>query len=199
MNILGIYGSPRKGGNSDILLDQAMAGAQEAGAQVDRVYCRKLKMSGCLECGGCDETGACVVQDQMQEVYPLLKKADAIVLASPIFFYNISAQAKALVDRTQACWSARMLAKKTREARRSYDSGQGFLIAVGATRGQNLFLGTELTAQYFYDALDMTYGGGILTRGVEGKGNMSELPERMAEAHAMGQHLAQGGKKWPRS
>jgi len=111
IKVLGIYGSPRKGGNTDILLDQALAGAAEAGADIKRIYARKLKISGCLECGGCDETGECVVQDEMTEVYPLLVEAEVIFLASPIFFYGVTAQVKLLIDRVQALWNRRRLEK----------------------------------------------------------------------------------------
>ena len=136
MKVLGIYGSPRKNGNSDILLEKALQGAAEAGAQTDAVYCRKLAVSGCLECGGCEKTGKCVIDDGMQDVYPLMRQADAIILAVPIFFYGSPAQTKALIDRTQAEWSRRLLTKKTKQDRRTFDSGKGYLIAVGATQGK---------------------------------------------------------------
>ena len=169
MKVLGIYGSPRKGGNSDLLLDAVLNAAREAGAETKAVYARDLKMSGCRECGGCDKTGKCVVKDDMQEVYPLLKEADAIVAAGPIFFYNFPAQLKALIDRTQAMWSDRLL-KKGQGPSIPYESGIGYGIGVGATRGKNLFEGCELTCKYFYDAMDMEYGGGLFFRRVEGKG-----------------------------
>jgi multimeric flavodoxin WrbA len=192
MKVVGIYGSPRKGGNSDLLLDQLLEGAASAGAQVDRIYCRKLKISGCLECGGCDDTGECVVDDDMNQVYPLLEKADVVVAATPIFFYGPTAQLKALIDRSQACWSARLLAKPDPAQRKSYDSGKGYLIAVGATKGKNLFEPSEMTAKYFYDALDMTYEGGILLRGVEGKGDISGMPRELEKAQELGRALAAG-------
>ena len=109
MKVLGIYGSPRKGGNSDQLLDKALEGARSAGAETSTVYARDLKMVGCLECGGCNHTGECVVEDDMQAIYPLLEEAEVIFLASPIFFYGVTAQVKALIDRTQALWSKKRL------------------------------------------------------------------------------------------
>ena len=189
MKVLGIYGSPRKNGNSDQLLDKALEGAQAAGADVKRVYARDLKMCGCLECGGCDKTGKCVVEDDMQNVYPLLEEAQAIFLASPIFFYGITSQVKALVDRCQALWSKRMLTKGTEE-RKTFEGGNGYLIAVGATRGQNLFEGAQLTARYFYDALDMVYEGGIFFRRLEKKTAVSENPETLQEALNLGRKVA---------
>jgi multimeric flavodoxin WrbA len=185
MKVLGIYGSPRKGGNSDRLLDRALEGAQSAGAEILRVYARDLKMSGCIECGGCEKTGECVVKDDMQKVYPLMEEADVIILSSPIFFYGVTAQVKALIDRAQARWAKKMLTK-TPEEMRAYEAGKGYLIAVGATRGKNLFEGAILTAKYFFDALDISYEGGIFFRSLEKKNAVQENPEALQEAFTMG-------------
>jgi hypothetical protein len=68
VKVLGIYGSPRKGGNTDLLLDRILEGAQAAGAEVESIYARKLKISGCIECGSCDDTGECAVHDDMDTV-----------------------------------------------------------------------------------------------------------------------------------
>jgi hypothetical protein len=92
VKVLGIYGSPRKGGNTDLMLDRILEGAREAGAEVESIYVRQLKISGCLECGSCDDTGECVIEDDMQTVYPLFQEADVIFLASPNFFYSVTGQ-----------------------------------------------------------------------------------------------------------
>lgn len=185
MKVVGIYGSPRKGGNSDQLLDKALEGAASAGAEVHKVAVRDLKMCGCIECGGCDKTGKCVVNDDMQTVYPLLEEADVVILASPIFFYGVTAQLKALIDRGQALWSKKMLPRSGEE--RNLPSGRrGYLIAVGATRGKNLFEGAQLTAKYFFDALDMAYHGGVFFRRLEKKTAAQENPEALQEAFNLG-------------
>jgi multimeric flavodoxin WrbA len=132
MRVLGIHGSPRKGGNSDLLLQRALEGAESAGAEVASLRAADLDMGGCLECGGCDETGECVVDDDMQKVYPRLDRADAIILATPVFFYAPPAQLKAIIDRAQAPWNRRRLSGK-----KKHESGTGYLIAVGATKGKN--------------------------------------------------------------
>lgn len=183
MKVLGIYGSPRKGGNSDQLLDKALEGANSAGAEIFRVYARDLKMSGCHECGGCDTTGKCVVEDDMQSVYPVLEAADVIFISSPIFFYGLPAQVKALIDRAQALWSKKMLGKSS-EA--SQSKRRGYLIAVGATGGKNLFDGSQLTARYFFDALNMAYHGGIFFRRLEKKTAALDTPEALQEAFNLG-------------
>jgi multimeric flavodoxin WrbA len=185
MKVLGIYGSPRKGGNTDQLLDKVLEGAKSAGAKVKTVYARDLKMSGCIECGGCDKTGKCVVEDDMQSVYPLLEEADVIFLASPIFFYGVTAQLKALIDRAQAMWSKQHL-EQTAEERKLYKRGRGYLITVGATRGKNLFEGAQLVARYFFEALNMSYEGGIFFRSLEKKTAVYDNPETLQEAFNLG-------------
>jgi multimeric flavodoxin WrbA len=185
MKVLGIYGSPRKGGNTDQLLDKALEGAESAGAEISRVYARDLKMGGCIGCGGCDKTGICVVDDDMQTVYPLLDEADIIFLASPIYFYGLTAQVKALVDRSQAMWSRKML-KKTPEERKVYTSGKGYLIAVGATRGKRLFDGVQMIVRYFFDALDMSYEGGLLLDQLEERKAVRKKPETLEKSFELG-------------
>lgn len=188
MKIVGIYGSPRKGGNSDQLLDKALEGAASVGAETHAVYARKLKMSGCLECGSCDETAKCVVQDDMQEVYPLLEAADAVIVATPIFFYSVPAQLKAVMDRTQALWCKRLLRKNPSEKVRR---GKGYLIALGATKGEKLFDCPQLTSRYFFDALDMGYEGGLFFRKLEKKEDAGKHPEMLDQAFELGRKAAQ--------
>jgi len=207
--VLGIYGSPRPAGNSDLLLDAALEGARSGGVRVDTVYVRDLKFAGCRECGGCDQTGECVVKDDMQKIYPLLKKAETIILASPVFFYGFPAGLKALIDRAQALWVRKNLARgKVQGAMKAEgknfnlntpgsrlqapSSGAGYLLVVGATRGKNLFSGMELTARYFFDTLDLSYRGGILIREVEGKGTVGKAPAYLEQAFQLGKHVALG-------
>ena len=185
MKVLGIYGSPRQGGNSDMLLDEALKGARDAGADVSSVRCCALQIAGCVECGGCDETGECVVQDDMQNVYPLLLQCDVIILASPMFFYGMTSQAKAVIDRCQALWCRKRL-KGPGGQKRALRQGGGYLICVGATKGKTLFDGVELVAKYFYDALDLPYGRGVFIRSVEGKGDIAKHPEALTKSYELG-------------
>jgi multimeric flavodoxin WrbA len=191
MQILGIYGSPRKKGNSDELLDTLLEAAARSGASTDKAYARKLNIHGCLECGGCDKEGKCVISDDMEKVYGQLAQAAVVVVSTPIFFYNVPSELKALIDRSQACWASRLL-KKQGAALKTYDSGSGYLLAVGATRGKNLFEGTELTARYFFDALDKKYRGGLFFREVEHEGDINKHPEALEKARALGSALGRG-------
>jgi len=189
MNILGIFGSPRKGGNTDILLQEALESAAGEGATVSTLRCCDLQIEGCVECGGCDETGECVIDDEMTLVYPKLLESDAIILASPIFFYSMPSQAKALIDRCQAMYCKRRIEKELGVASAGDHKGDGYLICVGATKGKNLFDGVQLVARYFYDALGKGYKGGIQFRSVEGKGDIARYPEYLQQARELGKRI----------
>lgn len=103
--VLILSGSPRKGGNSDILCEEFMRGAQEAGNEVEKIRVAGRKVAPCSGCYYCrDHGGACVHRDDMAEILQKMIDADVIVLASPVYFYSIDAQLKAVIDRTVARW-----------------------------------------------------------------------------------------------
>jgi len=182
IEVLALAFSPRKGGNSDLLLDEFLRGAREKGAHVKRLAARELNVRGCLECGECDETGECVIRDDMDEVYPLLVKTRRIVVASPIFFYGLPSGGKAIVDRAQALWNRIRLNPEMRR-----HNGRGFFLGVGATRGANLFEGSSLTIKYFLDAIGLPMKLGSLTyRQVEAKAAIREHPTALNEAFEAG-------------
>jgi len=106
MKVLGIMGSPRIGGNSDILLDDALAGAEKAGAQVEKIILDKKKISGCRDCKKCNETGLCVLKDDMPEIHKKILEADAIIHSVPVYFWSMTAQMKAYLDRWCAFFDA---------------------------------------------------------------------------------------------
>lgn len=193
MKILGIWGSPRKGGNSEILLQAFLDGAAEGGGEVERLALRELKITPCLEIYHCFKDGTCPIKDDMLPLYDKLLQAEVVALASPIFFYGVSAQAKAFIDRTQALWSRRYILKKDFPG----PERQGVLLCTGATHGKLLFVGARLTAKYFFDAINVTYAAEILVRGVDEKGAILGQPEVLERARLLGWRLAQGEKFGP--
>jgi multimeric flavodoxin WrbA len=106
MKVLGVLGSPRIGGNSDILLDQALTGARDAGAEVEKINLSQKKISGCLDCTKCNEAGVCAIKDDMQDLYPKILHADAILHSVPVYFWAMTAQMKAYLDRWCAFFDA---------------------------------------------------------------------------------------------
>jgi multimeric flavodoxin WrbA len=188
MKVLGIFGSPRRQGNSDTLMKAFLEGAAAAGAIVEEVYLRQLKISPCLEIYHCFKDGTCPIKDDMRELYDKLIEADVVALATPVFFYSVSAQAKAMIDRTQALWARRYVTKQ------DFPGGnrQGVLLVTGATKGRLLFVGSRLVARYFFDALNVRYAAEILVRGVDEKGAIEARPEVLEQARDLGRRLGEG-------
>jgi multimeric flavodoxin WrbA len=188
LKVLGIFGSPRRGGNTEILLEEALKGAEKEGAEVERLHLTDFTITPCKECHGCDKTGNCVILDDMQKIYPKLLEADVIILASPIFFYGLTAWAKALVDRCQAFWSSKYLLKNPSLGKKG-KKRKGFLISVGGTKGQRVFEGAILTAKYFFDVLNAEYVGELVFREIDAKGDILKHPEAIQQAFETGRRL----------
>jgi multimeric flavodoxin WrbA len=189
VRILGFMGSPRLGGNTDRLLSALLSGAEAAGAFVEKVPLVARKITPCMECGGCDETGVCVVEDDMTPLYELIAGAEVVVVASPIFFYNITSRTQALVERSQAYWNRKYVLKKGPLGGRRR---RGIFLSLGATKGKMLFDGVLRTMRYFFDAIDADFVGALLYRGIESKGAIGEHPTALSDAQALGRLLAEG-------
>ncbi len=189
MRILGIMGSPRIGGNTDLLLDAALSGARSQGDEVEKIVVDRLNISPCREHYGCLQDGNCVIRDDMDALYAKLLDADAIIVASPMFFYGITAQLKALIDRCQALWSRKHVLKQTWPGA----GRKGAFIAVGATRGETLFDGSKATVKYFFKTIGVEYAEELLIRGVDQKGDIQKHPSALKDAFELGQRLARKG------
>jgi len=188
VKILGLFGSPRRGGNTELLLEEALKGAEKEGAKVERLYLSDFTITPCKECHGCDDTGNCIILDDMEKIYPKLLEAEVVILASPIFFYGVTAWAKALIDRSQALWARKYLLKDSSLGKEG-KKRKGFFISAGATKGQKVFEGAILTAKYFFDVLNAEYAGEIVFRGVEAKGDILNHPEALQQAYEAGRKL----------
>lgn len=188
VRVLGLFGSPRRGGNTEILLEEVLRGAEKEGAKVERLYLSDFTITPCKECHGCDETGNCIILDDMEKIYPKLLEADVVILASPIFFYGVTAWTKALIDRSQALWVRKYLLKEPSLGKEG-KKRKGFFISLGATKGQKVFEGSILTVKYFFDVLNADYAGDLLFRGVEAKGDILKHPEALQQAFEAGRRL----------
>lgn len=102
--VLILSGSPRKGGNSDLLCDEFMRGAIESGNEVTKINVVDKKVAPCRGCYACKDSGNCAIMDDMADILQAMIDADVLVLASPVYFYSIDAQLKAVIDRTVARW-----------------------------------------------------------------------------------------------
>jgi len=186
MLLLGIYGSPRKAGNTDEMMNSFLQGASAAGADIQRVYVRELEINPCIGCGHCDKAGSCFQKDAMVNVYAQLEQADAIVVASPIYFYGVTAQLKMLIDRSQASFMKRQLAKKEGKHIARKLERKGFLLSAAATKGKRLFECAILTVKYFFDALDVAYAGELCFTEVDERKAINQHPSAIDECRRAG-------------
>ena len=185
MKVLGIMGSPRMKGNTDLLLDEALKGAASQQAEVEKILVDKLQIAPCKEYYGCLKNGKCVIKDDMDDIYDKLLAADAVIIASPMFFYTVSAQLMVLISRCQALWARKYVLKNM-----DIPEKKGAFIAVGATRGEKLFDGPKLTIKYFFQAINAAYTDELLIRGVDKKGEIKDHPTALSDAYELGKKLA---------
>jgi multimeric flavodoxin WrbA len=188
MRILLLNGSPRKKGNTATLLKNIVRIAEQHSCHCDLLYLNSMSFSGCQSCGGCEKTGRCVVMDDMQLIYEKMDNADRVVLASPIYFYNVSAQLKACIDRIQAFWCRKYLLK---QAAPKAAIRKGYLVSVAATKGERIFEGAILTAKYAVDAMGIEYGGEHLIKGMELRTAVAEDQQVLQQTEAFAQALLQ--------
>jgi len=187
--ITAIYGSPRRQGNTSRLLQQAVAGARDQGVTVHEVVLRDLKMAPCMEIYGCTEAGDCVIQDGFQQVRDRLLASEGIMLASPIFFYTVSAHTKIFMDRCQSLWVKKYWIEDLPKGQ-WVSKRQGLFISAGATHGKKLFDGALLTVRYFFDVIDTALWKSLLYRGLDFEEDVLEHPDYLQEAYTAGQALA---------
>lgn len=173
-DIVAVYGSPRRGGNTAVLLKRAVAGARDAGADVDEVVLRDCKMSPCLEIYGCKKNGECAIKDDFQEVRDRILAGKGLMLATPIFFYTVSAHVKILMDRCQSLWVKKYWIDEV--AFNDWEPvRKGLVISVGATKGKKLFDGMLLSMKYFFDVLDMELWDALLYRQLDFMGDVENF------------------------
>lgn len=175
MRILGIVCSPRKGGNTEILVEEALEAVRQAGGETELILVADKDIAPCDGCGACEENGICKIKDDMQELYRELESADGVIFGTPVYFINVSAQAKVIMDRTYALYRIRKLRGKVAAA-----------IVAARRVGAGQVLGLLYT--YFITQRMIVAGGAIgygmkkgeVRQGVGGSASLSALEEARA-------------------
>ena len=170
--VLILSGSPRKEGNSDILCDQFLKGAVDAGNEVEKIFVAEKKIAMCTGCYFCkNHDGKCVFNDDMGDILQKIIDCDVLVLSTPVYFYSISAQLKAVIDRTVARWTE--IANK-----------ELYYITTAAEEDEDTMDGTLACMRGFAKCIDGYYEQGVLYgKGVAEKGEVLNRPELMQIAY----------------
>jgi multimeric flavodoxin WrbA len=163
---------------------------------VEEFVLRDLKLSACLEIYSCRQDGECRIRDDFQKVREQVLASAGLMLASPIFYYAVSAHTKILMDRFHSVW----VKKHWVDTNRNPATGlrrKGLFISAGATRGKRLFDGTLLSVRYFFDTLDMDLWRALLYRGLEHEGEAQTHSDYLDEAYRAGRDLAEALRAAP--
>ena len=185
MKVLGINGSPRIGGNTDILLDEALKGAGLKGGRTEKIVLNKLKFSPCQECENAKNDGTCIIDDDLQPIYQKIDEADVIILASPIFFGSLSAQMKMMIDRFQCLWRAKYVIKKGMGEKKK----KGGFISVEASTRKDFFDNAKSIIKNFFAVIDVDYKEELFCSGIAEKGSILNYPDFLREAFELGKNL----------
>lgn len=188
MFVSGFMGSPRKNGNTNFLLRLLLEKLADHGAKTELVDVTKKNIIPCTGCGSCERKGSCPLNDDMgSEILPLFKKSDLIIIASPVYFYTVPSQLKAMMDRSQTLWGRKYALKMTDP---SSKSRKGFILSVGATSGKTLFDAIEMPLRYFFDAIGAGYDGKLVYGGIEGAGEIKKHPSYLEDIEQTASRLA---------
>jgi multimeric flavodoxin WrbA len=187
VKIIAFNGSPRTGGNTEVLLIEALKPLREAGHEVRVFPLNSMNFKPCQDCGGCLATGLCIHSDDMSKIYDAIREAERIILASPIFFYGLSAQAKTMVDRCQSFWCEKYRIKKSIPA--GPKGRKGLLLLVGGMKKGDGRQGAELVATAFFRTVSVPEHETLFFGGVDAKGDIAKHPTALKEAYEAGTRL----------
>jgi len=190
VTVLGIAGSARRGGNSELLLDRALAGAADAGAATERVALVDLDLHPCIcpTSEDCLPAGVCSVRDDMQSLYPRLLACDLLYVASPVFFRNVTAQLKMMIDRCQAVWVRKY--KLMQDVTPGHlAKRKGLFIAVANETGEREFQAAVITMRSVFATLNVRYTYDLLVGGLERPGDARRRLDYQERAYELGARL----------
>lgn len=180
-HILGIAGSPRRNGNTDRLLREAINALTQAGYSTETLNIRDLNYSPCLGCNACSKTGQCVQKDDIQYVQERLVAADRIIMAAPVFFMGINAQTKALIDRMQTFWALKYVFKQAVIKDSQRLPRYGLFFSAAGTTFPDVFACAEGSIKNLYHVMDVKYYGSCLYPGIDQVGDIDKHPTAFSE------------------
>ena len=187
MKVAAFNGSPRKGGNTESLLWEALRPIEYAGHDVAKFNLNDMSIKPCQDCGGCQETGVCVWKDDMTLVASAIRESDRMILASPIFFFGLSAQAKAMIDRCQAFWCEKYLLKQPIPEGKC--GRKGLLLLVGGMKKEIGIECANATATAFFRTVSVPKHETVSFLGIDEKGAICSHKTAFSDVYLAGRRL----------
>ena len=189
MKVVAFFGSPRIGGNTDILLQEALKPIKAEGHEVVQFNLNVMNIRPCQDCGGCAKTGICVIGDGMQDVYHAIRTGERFIVASPIFFYTVSAQTKIMMDRCQAFWCEKYLLQKDIPA--GPHGRKGLLLVAAGMQKEDAVKCADTVAKIFFRTISVPKHEMVSALGADAKGDVLGHPAALKEAFAAGKRLVE--------
>ena len=182
MHIFGLSGTPRKGGNSEILLDAALAPFLEAGWDMTRILLSELSVAPCTGCETCVERGSCIIDDDMEKIYKAYENCDAVIISAPAYWRNVPAQLKAVFDRTYGLGGKRLLEGKL---------GGAICVGRGSSGGQSIVL--NIIHNFYLSSGVLCVPGELngVTASADKPGDILDQPRRLKQARILGENILQ--------
>jgi multimeric flavodoxin WrbA len=187
MKTIAFCGSPRRKGNSETLVNEVVKGIESAGRKADIFYLNAMKISPCQGCGGCNQTGECIFHDDFDKVYKAIRSSDRIIIASPIYFYSVSAQLKIMIDRCQSFWSEKYLLKRPLEAGRH--GRKGLMLLTGGMKTDTGVKCAESCVTAFFRTVSVPEHETLSYVSIDDKGDILNHPTAMKDAFEAGIRL----------
>jgi putative NADPH-quinone reductase len=184
--IIGLLGSPLTEGNTAQLLDRALKGAEDAGCEVEKIVVVNLDFQACQEMMFCKEHETCILDDDMQAMYPKLRGMDGLIVATPIMTMGIPGKLKSFIDRFQVFFMAKYVRKKPLISKEKKKERKGLFICISGMNIPEVFVGAKMTVKAFFDIIDCQYSDELLISDMDTIKDIQAQPDLLEAAYKKG-------------
>jgi len=187
--VIGLLGSPLSDGNTAKLLERALKGAEDAGCTVEKIEVASLDFQACMEMMFCKDHDTCIMDDDMQQLYPKFKEMDSIIIATPVMTMGIPGKLKSLMDRFQVFFMAKYMRHKSFITIERRAARNGLFICISGMKIPEVFVGAKLTVRAFFDIIDCQYYDELLISDMDTIRDVTAHPDLLEAAYQKGYAL----------
>ena len=187
--VIGLLGSPLSDGNTAKLIDRALKGAEDAGCMVEKIVVANLDFQACQEMMFCKDHDTCIMDDDMQQLYPKFKEMDSLIIATPVMTMGIPGKLKSMMDRFQVFFMAKYMRKKPFISKERRVERRGLFICISGMKIPEVFVGAKLTVKAFFDIIDCQYTDELLISDMDTIRDVTAHPDLLEAAYQKGYAL----------
>jgi len=184
--VIGILGSPLTEGNTALLFDRALKGAEDAGCTIEKIVVVNLDFQACQEMMFCTDHDTCIMDDDMQAMYPKFRELDGLIVATPVMTMGIPGKLKSFIDRFQVFFMAKYMRKKSLVSDERKKKRRGLFICISGMKIPEVFIGAKLTMKAFFEIIDCQYSDELLINDMDTIRNLRERQDLLEEAYRKG-------------